>query len=68
MKKNIGSADKVIRLIIAAIIAVLYFTHIITGIFGIVLIIFAAGLILTCFMSFCTLYLPFGINTIKKKC
>jgi len=67
MKKNIGSADKIIRMIIAAVIAVLYFTNIITGTLGIVLLILAAVFVLTSFMSFCLLYLPFGINTCKTK-
>ena len=63
MKKNIGSADRVIRLVLAAIIAVLYFTHTITGTLGIALLILAAVFVLTGFISFCPLYLPFGIST-----
>jgi hypothetical protein len=67
MKKNMGSADRIIRLIVAAIVAVLYFMHIITGILGIVLMIVAAIFVLTSFISFCPLYWPFGISTNKKK-
>jgi sterol desaturase/sphingolipid hydroxylase (fatty acid hydroxylase superfamily) len=67
MKKNMGSADRIIRLIVAAIVAVLYFTHAITGILGIVLIIVAAIFVMTSFISFCPIYWPFGISTNKKK-
>jgi len=66
MKKNIGSADKVIRLILAAIIATLYFTNTITGTLGIVLMVLAAVLVLTSFVNICPLYLPFNISTCKK--
>lgn len=63
MKKNMGSADKIIRLIIAAIIGVLYFTETITGTLGIVLLVFAGIFVLTSLISFCPLYAPFGIRT-----
>ncbi|MBK9333126.1 MAG: DUF2892 domain-containing protein [Ignavibacteria bacterium] len=67
MKKNMGSSDKIIRIIIAAVIAVLYFTNVITGVLGIVLLIFAAVFVLTSFISFCPLYTIFGISTEKKE-
>ncbi len=67
MKKNLGTVDKVIRIIIAVGIAVLYFTNVISGTLAIVLGILAVVFVLTSFISFCPLYLPFGINTSKKK-
>lgn len=67
MKKNMGSVDKLIRLAVAAIIAVLYFMGIISGTLGIVLLGIALVLALTSFISFCPLYVPFGINTCSKK-
>lgn len=67
MKKNMGSTDKIIRYIVAVILLILYFTNTITGILGIILLIFAIVLIITNFISFCPLYLPFGINTNKIK-
>ena len=67
MKKNMGTADRIIRLIIAAIVTILYFTNIISGTLGIVLIALAAIFVLTSFISFCPLYLPFNISTKKKK-
>ncbi len=66
MKANMGSADRIIRTIIAIVIAALYFTNVINGTLGIVLLIFAAVFLLTSFISFCPLYLPFGISTRKK--
>ena len=67
MKKNMGSADKIIRLVIAAIIAILYFTNTITGTLGIVLLVLGAVFVLTSLIGLCPLYLPFGINTCKLK-
>jgi fatty acid desaturase len=67
MKKNMGTADKAIRIVIALIIAGLYFTNIITGTLGIILLVLGAVFLLTSFISFCPLYLPFGISTCKVK-
>ncbi|WP_420577920.1 YgaP family membrane protein [Ekhidna sp.] len=67
MKKNMGSADRVIRVMLAAIIAYLYFTNVVTGTLGLVLIILAGVFVLTSFISFCPLYAPFGIKTCKTK-
>jgi hypothetical protein len=69
MKKNMGSADRIIRLIISAIIVALYFTNVVSGTLGIVLVILAAVFSLTSFISFCPLYAVFGISsclTMKK--
>lgn len=69
MKKNMGSADRIIRFIIAAVVAVLYFTNTITGTFGIVLLVLAGVFVLTSLISFCPLYSLVGLNTcpVKKK-
>ncbi len=67
MKKNMGTADKIIRLIIAAILAVLYFTGTVTGTIGIVVAIVAAVLVMTTLTGFCGLYTILGINTCKAK-
>ncbi|REG87062.1 YgaP family membrane protein [Algoriphagus antarcticus] len=66
MKKNMGSADKIIRLLLAVGVAVLYFTGTISGTLAIVLGVLAVVFVATSFMSFCPLYLPFGISTCKK--
>jgi hypothetical protein len=67
MKKNMGTLDRIIRLVIAIIIAILYFTNILTGTLGIVLLILAVVFVLTSLISFCPLYLPFKISTCAKK-
>ncbi|MBK7761773.1 MAG: DUF2892 domain-containing protein [Bacteroidetes bacterium] len=66
MKKNMGSTDRLIRLSVAAIIAILFFTGKITGTMGIVLLVLAVVFVLTSFLNFCPLYLPFGISTHRK--
>jgi hypothetical protein len=66
MEKNMGTIDRIIRILVAIIIAGLYFANIINGILAIVLLIFAGIFILTSFISFCPLYLPFKISTLKK--
>ena len=67
MKKNMGVTDKIIRILVAAVVVVLYFTNVISGTLGIVLLILSGIFILTSLISFCPLYLPFGISTLKKK-
>jgi hypothetical protein len=67
MKKNMGAADRITRLVIAAIIAFLYFTNVITGTLGIVLVIIAAVFVATSLISFCPLYTILGINSCKTK-
>ncbi|MCW5520636.1 DUF2892 domain-containing protein [Aureitalea sp. L0-47] len=67
MKKNMGTADRIIRVIIAAIVAVLYFTGTISGTLGIVLLVLAGVFVLTSLISFCPLYAPLGIRTCPLK-
>ncbi len=66
MKKNMGSIDKVIRIIIAIAFSVLYFTGTVTGTMGYILLGLGAIFLLTSVISFCPLYAPFGIKTCKK--
>jgi hypothetical protein len=65
MKKNMGSADKIIRILVALVFVGLYFGGIVEGTLGIVLIVLAAVFVLTSFVNFCPLYAPFGISTCK---
>lgn len=58
-----GNADRVIRIIIAAIVGILYFTDIISGTLGIILLVLAGVFVLTSLISFCPLYAPFGISS-----
>ncbi len=67
MKKNMGSADRMIRLVAAVIFAALYFTNTVTGIFGIVLLVLAVVFVLTSLVSFCPLYTLMGLNTCATK-
>ncbi|MFN7912282.1 MAG: DUF2892 domain-containing protein [Bacteroidota bacterium] len=66
MKKNMGNIDKIIRILVAIIIAVLFFTKVITGTLGIVLLVLAGVFVLTSLISFCPLYTLVGINTCSK--
>lgn len=66
MKANMGNVDRVLRAIIAAVIAILFFTKVISGTLGIVLLVLGGVFLLTSFISFCPLYLPFRISTRKK--
>lgn len=67
MKKNVGSIDKIIRFLIAAIIIILFLTNVISGTLGIILLIVAGALIVTSLVSFCGLYSVLGISTCKTK-
>ena len=67
MKKNMGSVDRIIRILVAVVIAILYFTQVINGTIAVVLLVLAGIFVATSFMSFCPLYLPFGLSTIKKE-
>lgn len=66
MKPNMGSADRTIRIIVAILIGILYFTGKISGTLAIVLGIVAVIFLLTSFVGTCPLYMPFGISTRKQ--
>ncbi len=63
MKKNMGSFDRIIRTILAIVFVVLYFTGIVTGAWGIVLLVLAGIFILTSLAGMCPLYAIVGMNT-----
>ena len=66
MKANMGSTDKILRIIVAIVFGVVYFTGTVTGTLGIILLVLGGVFVATSFISFCPLYLPFGINTRGK--
>ena len=66
MTKNMGTADRVIRTLVAVVIIVLYLTDVISGVLAIVLGIVAVGFLLVSLVGFCPGYLPFGFSTCKK--
>lgn len=66
MKKNMGPADKIIRVLIAAVIAIFYFSGHINGNAAIVLGIIAIVFLTTSLIGYCPLYSPFGISSRKN--
>jgi small-conductance mechanosensitive channel len=67
MKKNMGNVDRIIRTLLAILVAVLYFTNQISGTAAIILGIIAIIFLLTSLVGFCPLYVPFKISTRKKE-
>ena len=67
MKQNIGSIDKIVRVLVAVVIGILYFTDQITGTTAVILGLFAIILLLTSTIGVCPLYLPLKLSTLKKK-
>ena len=67
MKKNMGTIDKTIRILVAVVVVVLYFTHVISGVLAIILLALSAIFVVTSLISFCPLYLPLGLSTRKKE-
>lgn len=66
MKKNMGTTDRIVRTILAIVMAALYFTGTVSGTLGVVMLILAIVFIATSIMGFCPLYLPLGLNTCKS--
>ncbi|MBE2230304.1 MAG: DUF2892 domain-containing protein [Chitinophagaceae bacterium] len=67
MKPNMGTADRIIRVLLAAVFAYLYFSGTVSGTLGLVLVILGGVFLLTSLVSFCPLYPLLGINTCGKK-
>jgi hypothetical protein len=66
LKKNMGAADRLVRLALVALVAFLYFTNLISGTLAIILGIVAVIFLITSLISFCPLYTLFGFSTKKK--
>jgi Protein of unknown function (DUF2892) len=67
MKKNMGSADRIIRVLLAAVFAYLYFSGTVTGTLGIVLLVLGGVFVATSLVSFCPLYTLVGLSTCPRK-
>jgi hypothetical protein len=67
MKPNMGNTDRIIRIVAAVVIAALYFAGALSGLAATILLVVAAILVLTSFISFCPLYAPFGISTCRRE-
>lgn len=65
MTPNMGTADRIIRLVLAALFAYLYFGGVVTGTLGILLLVLAVVFAATSAIAFCPLYLPFKLSTRK---
>lgn len=65
MKKNMSTLDRALRVIIVVLIAILYFTDVITGTWAIILLILSGVLLITSILGVCPLYMLFGISTRK---
>lgn len=66
MQKNMGGTDRMLRIILAVVFAILYFTGTVTGTVGIILLVLGGILLLTSLVSFCPLYVLLGIRTCRK--
>lgn len=66
MKRNMSDIDRIVRVVVAAVFAYLYFGGIATGTLGIVLVVLGAVFLLTAVVAFCPLYLPFKLSTYKQ--
>ena len=67
MKQNMGSADRIVRVVLAIVVAILYFTNLISGTAAIILGVLAIIFLLTSAVGFCPLYAPFKLSTLGKK-
>ena len=67
MKKNVGSIDKIVRIIIAAVAVWAAYTNQVSSPWDYVLYAVAVIMVLTALMSTCPIWIVFGINTLKSK-
>ncbi|MBL7825435.1 MAG: DUF2892 domain-containing protein [Saprospiraceae bacterium] len=67
MKQNVGSTDKIVRIVLALVFAALYFTGTVTGTFGYVLLALGAIFVLTSLVGFCPIYAAVGLSTCPTK-
>jgi Inner membrane protein YgaP-like, transmembrane domain len=65
MKRNLSNTDRILRVVLAAVFAYLYFSGIVTGALGIVLLVLGGVFLLTAVIAFCPLYAPFKFSTYK---
>jgi len=67
MKANVGTGDKIFRIIIGIVLIVLSFVVVMSTTLKIILLVLGIIMLLTALVGFCCLYVPFGVNTCKKK-
>ena len=66
MTKNMGNVDRIIRFLLAVLVAVLYFTNVISGTVAVILGIIAVIFLVTSLIGFCPLYVPLKFSTRKE--
>ncbi len=67
MKVNVGKLDRVVRILLAAVISTLYITGLVSGTLGVIILFIGGILLLTGLVNFCPLYALLGINSCPKK-
>ena len=67
MRKNLGSIDRVLRVLLAVVFAVLFFTKVVTGTLGIILLVLGVVFLLTSVVSFCPIYYTLGLSSKGKE-
>jgi hypothetical protein len=67
MQQNMGTADRIVRGLTAIVIVFLFFTNVLTGTIGIVLLVLAGVFVLTSLLGYCPLYALAGISTCGVK-
>ena len=67
MKKNVGTVDKIVRTIVALVIAILFEIHVINGLYSKILVLVALAFLLTSIFGFCPVYTVLGVNTFNSK-
>lgn len=67
MKKNMGTLDRIIRIILALVVIILYFADLITGTAAVILGIIAFIFVITSAVGSCPLYIPLNISTKKQE-
>jgi hypothetical protein len=66
MTKNLSTVDRIVRVVIAAVFAVLLITGVVSGIWATILGILAVVFLATSLVSFCPLYALFHLSTAEK--
>lgn len=66
MKKNMGTLDRILRAVAALVLIVLNLTGVLSGTLGVITLILAIVFLLTALVSFCPLYVPFKLSTLRK--
>lgn len=67
MKKNMGTTDRIARLLLATVFVLLFTLQVVTGVLGLVLLLVGIVFALTSVVGFCPLYTLLGINTCRRR-